>query len=335
MIPLTDSEAALLDGCCLVFETGSRLYGCAEPGSDRDLRGIAAPTRADYLELRRPRERTVAQGADVQTWGLHHWCGMFAKGSPNAMEVALLPPSAVVRADPLGRAAMDAAHDAMHAGFIPHLAHYAHNQHHMYERGDQPGKRLMHAVRVMRLAVSLASTGAAELADPDAASLLAIRHGALMAGEAEYRRLEERLAARRLGRARQEAGAGHGPPEHIGGTMEYTRHGNNAALSIHVLDDTAMRALGFTDCVPEDWYLCRPVSDDRTTSLDVTAAKDGSDWRIDVLDEDFGQPYDYQWLLSQNPDLAYARRVAANVERELRVLADAGVLIGWEEGMYV
>lgn len=52
MIPLTDSEAVLLDGCCLVFETGSRLYGCAEPGSDRDLRGIAAPTRADYLELR-------------------------------------------------------------------------------------------------------------------------------------------------------------------------------------------------------------------------------------------------------------------------------------------
>lgn len=182
-MPLTDAEAALLDGCCLVFETGSRLYGCAEPGSDRDLRGIAAPTRADYLELRRPRERTIAQGADVQTWGLHHWCDMFAKGSPNAMEVALLPPSAVVRADPLGRAAMDAARGALHAGFIPHLAHYAHNQHHMY------------AVRVMRLAVSLASTGAAELADPDAASLLAIRRGALMAGEAEYRRLEERLAA--------------------------------------------------------------------------------------------------------------------------------------------
>lgn len=195
MTPLTDSEAALLDGCCLVFGTGSRLYGCAEPGSDRDLRGIAAPTRADYLELRRPRERTVAQGADVQTWGLHHWCDMFAKGSPNAVEVALLPSSAVVRADPLGRAAMDAARDALHAGFIPHLAHYAHNQHHMYARGDQPGKRLMHAVRVMRLAVSLASTGTAELADPDAASLLAIRRGALMAGEAEYRRLEERLAA--------------------------------------------------------------------------------------------------------------------------------------------
>lgn len=117
--------------------------------------------------------------------------------------------------------------------------------------------------------------------------------------------------------------------------MEYTRHGNNAALSIHVLDDAAMRALGFTDRVPEDWYLCRPVSDDHTTSLDVTAAKDGSDWRIDVLDEDFGQPYDYQWLLSQNPDFAYARKVAANVERELRVLADAGVLVGWREGVYV
>lgn len=101
--------------------------------------------------------------------------------------------------------------------------------------------------------------------------------------------------------------------------MEYTRHGNNAALSIHVLDDAAMRALGFTDRVPEDWYLWKPVSDDYTTSLNVTAAKDGSDWCIDVLDEDF----------------AYAHKVAANVERELRVLADAGVLVGWKEGMYV
>ena len=194
MTPPTDAEAALLDGCCLAFESGSRLYGCAEPGSDRDLRGIVAPTRADYLELRRPREHTVADGADVQTWGLHHWLDMFAKGSPNALEAALLPPSAVVRADPLGRAAMAAAAHAIHAGFVPHLVHYARNQHHMYERGDQPGKRLMHAVRVMRLAVSLASTGTVSLADPDAASLLAIRRGALMAGEAEYRRLQERLA---------------------------------------------------------------------------------------------------------------------------------------------
>ena len=32
--------------------------------------------------------------------------------------------------------------------------------------------------------------------------------------------------------------------------MEYTKHGNNAALSIHVLDDAAMRALGFTDYEP-------------------------------------------------------------------------------------
>lgn len=54
-----------------------------------------------------------------------------------------------------------------------------------------------------------------------------------------------------------------------------------------------------------------------------------------MLDEDFGQPYDYQWILSRDPDFAYARQVAANVERELRVLADAGVLVGWKEGMYV
>ena len=186
MTPLTDAEAALLDGCCL--------YGCAEPGSDRDLRGIAAPTRADYLELRRPRERTVAQGADVQTWGLHHWCDMFAKGSPNAMEVALLPPSAVVRADPLGRAAMDAARGALHAGFIPHLAHYAHNQHHMYERGDQPGKRLMHAIRVTRMARVYRETGRLIVdCRPQRGRYLAVRQGDLDLGWRWYAREKERL----------------------------------------------------------------------------------------------------------------------------------------------
>lgn len=94
------------------------------------------------------------------------------------------------------------------------------------------------------------------------------------------------------------------------------------------------RSASPTAC-PEDWYLRKSVSDDHTTSLDVTAAKDGTDWCIDVLDEDFGQPYDYQWILSQDPDFAYARKVAVNVERELRILADAGVLVGWREGMYV
>lgn len=189
----SSAEATLLDGCCLVYMTGSRLYGCADPSSDRDLRGIVAPTRMDYIELTRPKEHTVSDGMDVQTWSLHHWCDMFAKGSPNALEIALLPDPAILHEDNLGRLLRDTARNGLHAGFIPHLMHYAHGQHHQYERGEQPGKRLMHAVRVMRLAFELADNGRAGLEDPDTKQLLRIRHGAYVEGETEYRRLEERL----------------------------------------------------------------------------------------------------------------------------------------------
>lgn len=64
-------------------------------------------------------------------------------------------------------------------------------------------------------------------------------------------------------------------------------------------------------------------------------AKDGSDWVIDVLDEYFLQPYDYQGLLERNPDNGYARAVADECERQYRLLTEAGILTGWHEGMYV
>lgn len=99
--------------------------------------------------------------------------------------------------------------------------------------------------------------------------------------------------------------------------------------------DAEMRAYGFTDHVPEEWYLCRKVSEDGTTTLNLTIAKDGSDWVIDVLDEYFLQPYDYQGLLKRNPDNGYARAVADECERQYRLLTEAGILTGWHEGMYV
>lgn len=103
-----------------------------------------------------------------------------------------------------------------------------------------------------------------------------------------------------------------------------TKHQNNAALGVNILPDAEMRAYGFTDHAPEEWYLCRKVSEDGTTTLNLTIAKDGSDWVIDVLDEYFLQPYDYQGLLERNPDNGYARAVADECERQYRLLPDAG-----------
>lgn len=117
--------------------------------------------------------------------------------------------------------------------------------------------------------------------------------------------------------------------------VKLTKHQNNAALGVNILPDAEMRAYGFTDHVPEEWYLCRKVSEDGTTTLNLTIAKDGSDWVIDVLDEYFLQPYDYQGLLERNPNNGYARAVADECERQYRLLTEAGILTGWHEGMYV
>lgn len=117
--------------------------------------------------------------------------------------------------------------------------------------------------------------------------------------------------------------------------VAYTKHHNNAALSMHPLDDATMRELGFTDLRKGYWYLCRRVSTDSDITLNAHIAKDGHDWRIDVLDENFCQPYDYQYLLSVNPTLEYANNVANECEKWYRRLSEWGLLSGWHEGMYV
>lgn len=117
--------------------------------------------------------------------------------------------------------------------------------------------------------------------------------------------------------------------------VAYTKHHNNAALDMRPLAEETMRRLGFTDHRKGHWYYCRSVSSDNDITLNVDIAKDGSDWRIDVLDERFCQPYDYQYLLSVNPTLDYPNKVADECEKWYRKLSDRGLLYGWHEGMYV
>ncbi len=103
-------------------------------------------------------------------------------------------------------------------------------------------------------------------------------------------------------------------------------NGNNAALAMRALDDAAMRELGFTDRMPGRWYLCRPVSADGDVTLNVVIGRTGGDWRIDVLDERFGQCYDYQTFLGDAPPsaLGRGRGLAVGADVRGRVRAGAG-----------
>lgn len=115
--------------------------------------------------------------------------------------------------------------------------------------------------------------------------------------------------------------------------MELDKNGLNAAVSGVVLAEEEMRNLGFTDHSKDRWYYCFRVGEGIT--LNVTIPKDGSRLRIDVLDEDFGQPYDYQRILKNNPNLEFAQRVKAQVEFQLELFSRAGVITGFTRGMYL
>lgn len=114
-----------------------------------------------------------------------------------------------------------------------------------------------------------------------------------------------------------------------------TTDGNNMLLAMHPLDEETMRGLGFTDYAGDEWYWCRPVSDDKEITVNVRIGKTGDRWSIDVLDEYYMQPYDYQTIVNNDPRNAYASMVADGCEERFRELSDMGVLTGWNPGMYV
>jgi hypothetical protein len=115
--------------------------------------------------------------------------------------------------------------------------------------------------------------------------------------------------------------------------MKRDANGLNAAIGSNLLPEDDMFGLGFTDHREGTWYLCVRVESDIT--LNISIPKDGSRLRIDVLDEDFGQPYDYQRILKSNPKLEFANSVKARVENQLELLTKSGVITGFTKGMYV
>lgn len=115
--------------------------------------------------------------------------------------------------------------------------------------------------------------------------------------------------------------------------MELDKNGLNTSLNSTILPDEEMRKLGFTDYSEDTWYYCSRVGAGIT--LNVSIPKDGSRFRLDVLDEDFGQPYDYQEYLVRNPKQEFALGVKAAVEKQMEFLSLAGVITGFEPGMYI
>ena len=115
--------------------------------------------------------------------------------------------------------------------------------------------------------------------------------------------------------------------------VEVNSKGTNKNIKAHILSDERMREIGFTDRNQKDWYFCKRVAGDIT--FNVTIPKDGSDIEIVTLDEDWLQPYDFQYILERNPKLEYANKVKSGTEDWMKYLINRGVLSGWEQGDYI
>ena len=136
---------------------------------------------------------------------------------------------------------------------------------------------------------------------------------------------------------------------YLGRPVEINEHGNNAAIKVHILDDATMKRNGFKyfggiPTRPQDvphWYFYNHVYKDITFNFTIYSE---DDWRIDILDEWFFQPYDYQYLLenqyllekySNDINTRVLEIVKKNVDEIMDSLKHKGIISGWEVGDYV
>ena len=91
---------------------------------------------------------------------------------------------------------------------------------------------------------------------------------------------------------------------------------------------------GFTNFNKPILYYMEMV--DRNISFNLSVATDSLEIKaIDVLDEDWLQPYDYQRQILNGSISGKARNTYNKVNNMLSKLQNAGIIIGFEKGMYI
>lgn len=133
--------------------------------------------------------------------------------------------------------------------------------------------------------------------------------------------------------------------------VEVNSHGVNKLIKYTVLSDEKMKEIGFHKNYYEGtdneeyspyWWFTKGIEfpEDKRwrgveINFDVKIPKDGSDIDIMILDMDFCQPYNYQRILSKNPEHECANIVKEQVEEWMKYLQDNGILSGHVYGEYI
>ena len=120
---------------------------------------------------------------------------------------------------------------------------------------------------------------------------------------------------------------------YLGKPVKINEHGNNAAIKVHVLDDATMKLNGFKWVKSRgEWYFCQRVHVDITFNMSI---KSEDNWHIDILDECFLQPYDYQAMYESCNYRPVVLTVMENVNEIMDSFVHKGIISGWEVGDYI
>jgi len=85
---------------------------------------------------------------------------------------------------------------------------------------------------------------------------------------------------------------------------------------------------------PATWFYCKEVRRDITFNITIEVLPPHN-FRIDVLDENFCQPFDYQYMLHNNPTAKIPLEVKSKVEEQMQILVDAGLITEYTKGDYI
>ncbi|MFP7486277.1 hypothetical protein SFC65_19125 [Priestia filamentosa] len=107
----------------------------------------------------------------------------------------------------------------------------------------------------------------------------------------------------------------------------------NILINQNQTADTLLK-YGFTNHREPTLYFCRKLTENITFNLSVNK-KTLKVEKLDVLDEDFLQPYDYQEILMTNKDHPFAKHIYYKVNDMLNKLQNDGIITGFNIGMYV
>ena len=112
-----------------------------------------------------------------------------------------------------------------------------------------------------------------------------------------------------------------------------TKRKQNAMIQANILDDKKMREIGFTDYSKDSWYYCRGLGSN--ISFNVSINKKTNKIKIDVLDECFLQPFDYQAQIQDGRNDDFINNINKQVQEQMKYLMDAGVITGYRMGDYI